>query len=162
MVELGGGHGGSFLVRARVNPEFAPQQLKKTRPLEYLVRFAFGGLVSVAAHLVAARYGPALGGFFLAFPAILPASLTLVKEHDGRSAAEEDARGAAAGSVGMVAFGSVVWITGEADSPTLTLLLAVLVWGVVSVVIWSLLLRKKPPRGTRVAASSRHEQQIRT
>src|SRR6201998_891044 len=56
--------------------------LYKTRWYEYAVRFFFGGTVTVVAGLVAKKYGPILGGLFLAFPAIFPASATLVEKHE--------------------------------------------------------------------------------
>jgi hypothetical protein len=40
---------------------------------EWAVRFLFGGAVCVAAGLIARRFGPGVGGLFLAFPAIFPA-----------------------------------------------------------------------------------------
>jgi hypothetical protein len=63
------------------------------------------------------------GGLFLAFPAIFPASATLVAKHEtqkkqnagiatssrGRQAAAMDAAGAALGSVGLAAFALTVW-----------------------------------------------------
>jgi hypothetical protein len=48
------------------------------------------------------------GWLFLAFPSILPASLTLVVQHDGRRAAADDALGSVVGAVGLAAFGAVV------------------------------------------------------
>jgi hypothetical protein len=39
------------------------------------------GAITAAAGLIAGLYGPTIGGLFLAFPSILPASLTLVA-HD--------------------------------------------------------------------------------
>jgi Protein of unknown function (DUF3147) len=61
-----------------MTPELDPAGLKKAKPWEYVVRFFFGGLVTALAGLVAKVWGPVVGGLFLAFPAILPASLTLV------------------------------------------------------------------------------------
>jgi Flp pilus assembly protein TadB len=46
--------------------------LKGIKPHEFALRFLFGGLVCVAAGLIAKEYGPAIGGLFLAFPAIFP------------------------------------------------------------------------------------------
>ena len=37
--------------------------------------------MTVAAGLIAARFGPVIGGLFLAFPAIFPASATLIEKH---------------------------------------------------------------------------------
>ena len=92
---------------------------------EYLLRFALGGVATVVAGLIAAEFGPVVGGLFLAFPAILPASVTLVEKHvrkrkekaglagsrRGKEAAALDAIGAALGSFGLAAFAAVVWLT---------------------------------------------------
>src|SRR6202021_3285418 len=97
--------------------------LKKTKWYEYAVRFLLGGSVTVVAGLVASHYGPVFGGLFLAFPAIFPASATLVEKHErekkqragivktirGREAAALDARGAAIGSVGLIGFAFTAW-----------------------------------------------------
>jgi hypothetical protein len=56
-------------------------------------------LVTVGAGLIASRFGPNLGGLFLAFPAILPATLTLVARHTRNAKpAGADALGAALGA----------------------------------------------------------------
>src|ERR1700761_3805605 len=97
--------------------------LRRTKWHDYLVRFLLGGAVTVITGLIAKRYGPAVGGLFLAFPAIFPASATLVEKHEkqkkeragiqgssrGRMAASLDARGAAMGSIGLMVFALVVW-----------------------------------------------------
>ena len=99
--------------------------LKESKPHEYLVRFLFGGAATVLAGLVARRFGPAAGGLFLAFPAIFPASVTLIESHEkerkgelgyngtnrGRMAASIDAAGATLGSVGLIGFAIVlIWL----------------------------------------------------
>ena len=58
---------------------------------------------------------------FLAFPAILPASLTLVKEHDGRRKTCDDARGSRLGALGMLAFAIVVAILAPRVHPAIAL-----------------------------------------
>ena len=40
-----------------------------------------GGVMTVVAGLIAARFGPVIGGLFLAFPAIFPATATLIEKH---------------------------------------------------------------------------------
>ena len=76
----------------------------------------------MVAGLIAARFGPVVGGLFLAFPAIFPASATLIEKHvrrrkekaglsgvrRGREAAALDAAGAALGS--LAAFAIVIWL----------------------------------------------------
>ena len=78
---------------------------------------------SVAAGLIANKWGPGVGGLFLAFPAIFPSSATLVEKHEkqkkqqhgldgtirGREAAGLDAAGAAIGSIGLIALAVAVW-----------------------------------------------------
>ena len=61
--------------------QFKASALRKTRWYGYLARFVLGGAMTVVAGLIAARLGPVIGGLFLAFPAIFPASATLIEKH---------------------------------------------------------------------------------
>jgi hypothetical protein len=54
--------------------------LRETRWYEYAIRSMLGGAMTVIAGLIAARFGPVVGGLFLAFPAIFPASATLIEK----------------------------------------------------------------------------------
>jgi hypothetical protein len=97
--------------------------------------------MTVIAGLIAARFGPVIGGLFLAFPAIFPASATLIEKHvrkrkekaglrgarRRKEAAALDAAGAALGSFGLAAFGLVVWLM-IVSSPAWALLLAAASW----------------------------------
>jgi hypothetical protein len=121
-----------------MRPQLDPAGLKKAKPWEYVVRFLFGGLVTVLAGLAAKVWGPIVGGLFLAFPAILPASLTLVSQHDGRRRALEDARGGRLGSVGLIAFGLIVWATATAWAPLAVLAVATLVWLLIDGALWAI------------------------
>ena len=56
--------------------------LRRSKWYEYVVRFAFGGAVTVLAGAIANHYGPNIGGLFLAFPAIFPATATLLEKHE--------------------------------------------------------------------------------
>jgi uncharacterized protein DUF3147 len=130
--------------------------LRRTKWYEYLVRFVFGGTITVLAGLIAKKFGPVLGGLFLAFPAIFPASATLVEKHErekkkkariaktirGRQAAALDAYGAALGSVGLFFFGMVVWRFLQEHNALLLLLAATAVWTLTAVLLWRL--RKSP------------------
>ncbi|MBV9578568.1 MAG: DUF3147 family protein [Chloroflexi bacterium] len=112
-------------------------RLRQTRPREYLIRFAFGGLVTVGAGLVGNWWGAAIGGLFLAFPSILPASLTLIKDHAKLSgAAGADALGAALGSLGLVAFALVGWQLSTSLSGWLMLIVALAIWLVLAGAAW--------------------------
>ena len=75
-------------------------KLRELRPRDLLVRFLFGAATSAVAGAVAIVFSPIAGGVFLAFPAILAASLTLIAEEEDRTQAREDARGAAVGPWG--------------------------------------------------------------
>jgi hypothetical protein len=128
---------------------FNPSALRETHWYEYLVRFVLGGAMTVIAGLLAARFGPVVGGLFLAFPAIFPASATLIEKHvrkrkekaglpgarRGKEAAALDAAGAALGSFGLVAFGLVVWLM-IVSSPAWALLLAAASWLGVAMLAW--------------------------
>jgi len=124
--------------------------LRDTRIYEYAVRFFFGGVVTVLAGLIAQKFGPTVGGLFLAFPAIFPASATLIEKHQkekklraglnpgtrGRDAAALDAAGATIGSIGLLIFALLVWRFLPEHSTAGILLLSTLAWLVVSVAIW--------------------------
>lgn len=107
--------------------------------------------MTVVAGLIAARFGPVVGGLFLAFPAIFPASATLIEKHArerkekaglagarrGKEAAALDAAGATLGSFGLATFAIVIWLIIE-RSPSLALVLASLVWLAVAMFAWML------------------------
>ena len=83
-------------------------KLRTPPPRDWIIRFVFGAGVSAVAGVVSEIAGPRVGGVFLAFPAILLASLTLVAKEEGVKQARDDARGAAFGTIGLLAFAVVV------------------------------------------------------
>ena len=126
--------------------------LARTRWYEYISRFMFGGAMTALAGLVAKKYGPVIGGLFLAFPAIFPASATLIEKHEkqkkeqaggqgvlrGRKAAALDTAGAAMGSLGLLTFAFFVWKL-IAEIPSWAALLgATVAWLAVSFLAWKL------------------------
>lgn len=140
--------------------------LGQTRWYEYGVRFLLGGLATVFAGIVSARFGTAVGGLFLALPAIFCASATLIESHQrrakekaglsgqrrGRQAAALDAAGAGLGSIGLAAFAATFY--------TLVLVnvigafaAAILIWAAVSISAWWL--------RRRLRITSRHKQSAR-
>jgi hypothetical protein len=52
--------------------------IAEIRRYQYASRSIFGGLATAVAGVIAKEYGPSVGGLFLAFPAIFPASATLI------------------------------------------------------------------------------------
>jgi hypothetical protein len=131
--------------------------LKDTKFHEHAVRFLFGGLCTALAGLIAKRFGPGIGGLFLAFPAIFPAGLTLIANHEkrrkaeigfdgtnrGRLAASIDSMGAALGCVGLVGFALVVRIGLPRYNAPSVIFGASLVWLTVSCGLWFLKKRRK-------------------
>jgi len=140
-----------------MTPRVDAAGLKKTKPWEYLLRFAVGGAITVGAGIVARCWGPRVAGLFLAFPAILPSSLTLVKQHDGRAQAVEDARGGRLGSIGLIAYAVVVFALAARLPALLVLALATATWLVVDVALWTVVYRAPARRadGARSVASDR-------
>lgn len=124
--------------------------LKQTQWHEYAIRFFFGGLITAIAGIIAKEFGAVVGGLFLAFPAIFPASATLIEKHEkerkeekglqgtqrGREAASVDAAGSAMGSIGLFVFALLVWQFLPAYSAGMVLTGATAAWLAVSVMIW--------------------------
>ena len=126
--------------------------LRDTKWHEYAIRFLFGGLITAITGIVGKEWGPTIGGLFLAFPAIFPASATLIEKHErekkeevglignerGRKATSVDAAGSAMGSVGLLVFAAACWHFLPARNPPVVLTSATLAWLAVSVLVWQL------------------------
>jgi hypothetical protein len=124
--------------------------LRRIKWHEYLTRFLLGGSITVITGLIANRFGPVVGGLFLAFPAIFPASATLLDKHErdkkreagisrtirGRLAVALDARGAAIGSMGLAMFAFLVWKLLPQFRAAWVLVVGVMAWAAVSAVLW--------------------------
>ncbi|WP_067177605.1 DUF3147 family protein [Microtetraspora niveoalba] len=116
-----------------------PSRLKKVTKREMAVRFVFGAVISVVAALIGRRWGGVTGGVFLAFPAILAATLTLIQhEEHKRAPAVQDARGAMLGAVGMVAYAACVWVLAPRIPAHFALLAGLGVWAAVSAALYFL------------------------
>jgi hypothetical protein len=106
--------------------------------------------VAVIAGMIADRYGPVIGGLFLAFPGIFPASISLVEKHkrlreekegkvgtrSARGEASVEAAGASIGALGLAAFAITLWLRLSSHGLASTLLAAVSAWAVISAVVW--------------------------
>jgi hypothetical protein len=131
--------------------------LKQTRWHEYVIRFLLGGLITVLTGAVAKSWGPVIGGLFLAFPAIFPASATLVEKHERRRKQEKglcgekrgvdvaaaDAFGAALGSLGLGIFAFFCWRLLPRYQPAWVLASGVFLWALVSTSAWFIRKRRK-------------------
>lgn len=126
--------------------------LKESKPHEYIVRFVFGGLCTALAGVVAKKFGPVIGGCFLAFPAIFPAGASLIESNvkrkkreigadgtnRGRMAAALDSSGATLGCVALATFAVVTWRSLDEMKAALGLCLASLAWLIVACGLWKL------------------------
>jgi len=119
-----------------MRPRVELRTLREVGASEYAVRFAFGGTMTAVAGLIAHVCGPRVGGLFLAFPAILPASLTLVARHRGRRTAAEEARGSIIGAVALVIFAASARSVAEGYPPPLTLAVASVTWMAAALLLW--------------------------
>ena len=93
-----------------------------------------------------------IGGLFLAFPAIFPASATLIEKHErqrkqekglhgeerGTDTAAIDAVGAAMGSIGLIAFAGICWWLIPRYPAPLVLGGATVAWLLVSFSAWNI------------------------
>ena len=126
--------------------------LKATNWHQLLLRFVFGGAVTAAAGIIAKLYGPAVGGLFLAFPAIFPASATLIEKHErerkqkagvrgevqARKAVAIDAAGASMGSLGLLFFAIAIQKFIVGHRPSLVVICATAVWMLASYLLWTI------------------------
>jgi len=134
--------------------------LKNTSWQEYALRFALGGIATICTGLIAAEWGPVIGGLFLAFPAICCASVTLVEGHErkrkqkagmsgtrrGQEAAALEAAGVALGSFGLLAFGAIVWEFLSSTGTACAFAGASAAWLFVSVSLWQAWRLARRPR----------------
>jgi hypothetical protein len=92
--------------------------------------------------MIARKFGPLMGGLFLAFPAIFPAGATLIKKHEKEKkdragdAAALDAEGAAMGSIGLLVFACILWKFLPEHATWLALTLGTIAWITVAMAIW--------------------------
>ena len=134
-----------------------PSGLKQTKWHEYALRFVAGGIITVIAGVIARKWGPGIGGLFLAFPAIFPASATLIEKHErqrkqesgmrgeerGTDAAAIDALGSAMGSLGLLAFAGICWWLIPGYPAPLALGSAIIAWLLVSFSVWIIRQRRR-------------------
>lgn len=111
-------------------------KLREVRARDLVIRFAFGAAISVAAALVGLRFGHRAGGLFLAFPAILPASLTLISDKHGRHQATVDAIGAVLGGLALGVFALAALVLLGHAAPAAALLGATAAWLVASAILY--------------------------
>ena len=102
------------------------------------------------AGLMAKRFGPGIGGLFLAFPAIFPAGASLIESDEkrhkaeldcdgtarGRLAVSIDAMGASIGCIGLFVFAWILWLGLPTYNAYGVILAASVLWLLISVLLW--------------------------
>lgn len=132
------------------NDPLAGIQLSAVRELpvgDLVIRFAFGAAISAIAGVVAVLAGSEPGGILLAFPAILPATLTLIEKEEGERQAEDLDVGSILGAAALVAFAVVVWQYVSTNSAPLILVLATAAWLVAAVGLYLTVRLLRKPKG---------------
>ena len=119
---------GPITARVDERPRFELERVRQVNARHLVVRFVAGGVTSAVAGVVTLAFGARTGGIFLAFPAILAASLTLIEQQDDSAEAREDARGAVLGGFGMAAFAAAGALMFGHLPGGVALLLAALAW----------------------------------
>ena len=144
--------------------------IRQTKWYEIVLRFLFGGLATVVTGMIAKSFGPVVGGLFLAFPAIFPATATLVEKHvkekkrvegiDGVDRASYavalEARGATMGGIGLTGFAIVVWRFLPGGAEWLILLSAILAWAATSILLWQIYRLRAHTRTGEVKRTAPH------
>ena len=130
--------------RVDVLPSADLSKIRGAKPKELLVRFVLGAAVSVDAGIISKGVGPRLGGVFLAFPAILPASLTFVQGKEGTHKADRDAIGAVLGGLALVVFAAVAESTFTRLNPALALVCSLAGWLVACAAMYVILAAVRP------------------
>lgn len=123
---------------------FLKKGLQQLKASHLILRFFFGGVACVLAGLVDNRYGPLLSGLFFAFPAMVPASLSIALKNQTPRDALEITFGASAGAVGLAGAGFFLWRFGS-DLPRVSALgAAVLIWLATAMLTWKLVFSGGP------------------
>jgi hypothetical protein len=147
---------------------FSSSSLREGRWYEYVIRFTLGGAVTIFTGVISSRYGAAIGGLFLALPAIFCASATLIEKHEirrkreagvagerrGQEAAALDAAGAALGAIGMLSFAIAFWFLVE-SSVAAAFVGASLAWLTISVGAWYVWRKMRSRHRDRISGKAR-------
>ena len=131
-------------LRPDVTPSLELGKLAKVKPREHLIRFAMGATVSVVAGLMAKLVSARFAGAFLAFPAILPASLTLIQDTEGTRDADRNAIGAVLGGLSLAVFATVAEVGFGRLPAAAVLVLSLVAWIAASGLLYAVLTLLRP------------------
>lgn len=125
-------------MRNSLVPRVDPGKVKSHRFPDYGLRFLFGAGIALVAALIGMEFGPRVGGVLLGFPAILPASLTLIQKKEGKEEASIDSLGAVLGAIAMIVFAVIVSLGVERLGVVPALVVGLVVWLAVAVGLYFL------------------------
>ena len=114
-------------------------KLRDVKLRELAIRFAFGAVIAVAAGVLGKVVGERFAGTFLAFPAILPATLTLIQEKEGARRADKDAIGAVLGGLALACFAGVAELTWLRLPAAASLVVAFAAWLITAGALYAVL-----------------------
>lgn len=119
-------------------PAFAIRlrDLREVPRRDLYIRFAFGAGISIAASIIGLGAGSRFGGIFLAFPAILPATLTLLEKENSKRTAKNDVVGSVFGAAALIVFGLLTWLLVGARGAPIGLAAASLAWLATAVLLY--------------------------
>jgi len=130
-------------------PRVDVRKVRDARFKETGARFALGAVVSVVAGIISHMVGARIGGVFLAFPAILPASLTFVQDKEGTRKANRDALGAVLGGFALVVFAAVGESMFGRHNAAAVLAFALTAWLLASFAFYTVLALVRPDKCDR-------------
>lgn len=122
-------------------PQLDLGALTEQKAGDYLVRFAFGAGISAVAAIIGIALGARPGGVLLAFPAILPASLTLIERKSNRDQAVVDVTGAIIGGAALIVFAAAAAWALPRMNPIVSVIVAGVLWAVSAVGLYVLVVR---------------------
>ncbi len=114
---------------------------------DLLIRFGFGAAISALAGVVSVLAGSEPGGILLAFPAILPATLTLIEKEESERQAEDFDVGSILSAAALASYAIVAWQYVDEGSTPVVLAVATAIWLLTAVVLYlglRLIVRQKP------------------
>lgn len=120
--------------------------LSRVRAGDLAVRFCFGAFTGALSGCVGVFAGPRVGGVFLAFPATLLATLTLIEKEQTKRDAEDDDVGAVLGAIALVAFALAAWQLVDRLGAPLGLAVAGAAWLGIAVALYVLARFVRAPR----------------
>jgi hypothetical protein len=129
-----------------------PDAVNSNTAGEYLTRFLFGGVTCMIAGVAGNHFGPVVAGLLMAFPAIYPASITLLIDHEkqkranagldgtkrGRLLAAMDSQGTTFGCVGLMVFGLAMWKLLARSGMGWSMVVATVAWFVAAALCWQI------------------------